>query len=100
MKSWYQRYNKFLKSKAWKRIKRESARLHGYACILCSSKNHIHFHHLKYPKRFRKVSPSDVVPLCESCHRTFHKACKFYGFPATGIRPIEMSDIVIAYNAL
>lgn len=65
-------YDLYMKTEHWQRIRDRSLEEANYACRLCNTKTDLHVHHRTYVNRGQE-RPWDVVTLCGSCHREFHK---------------------------
>jgi len=72
---WYfkrKKYHKYLKSDTWKQKAMRCKRLHKYRCKYCKSKIKLQCHHLTYTRIFHEKQ-SDLVCVCEKCHKKLHK---------------------------
>lgn len=56
----------------WKHIKDKSSILYGDRCIVCDSPEEINRHHLAYGEEHKDTLPHHIVPLCKTCHETYH----------------------------
>lgn len=64
----YANYNKYLKSSAWRYIKRAAFDKHGRICKLCGYGASV-IHHRKYTKEVLCGDDLEpLVPLCDDCH--------------------------------
>lgn len=64
-------YDKYIRSKTWK-TKREKFLTHyNHQCELCSSKEHLHVHHLHY-QSVGSETTEDVTVCCRRCHFIEH----------------------------
>jgi len=75
-------YDKYLKSKAWQKLKQQAID-RDKCCRLCSSTKYLHVHHRKY-SRFGSESVDDLTTLCRKCHDMFHKYSKLITAPPKG----------------
>lgn len=79
MKKKYNRaeYEEYLQSNQWQSKRRQKAEEQNYFCQKCHKKvlKGFHIHHLTY-KRLKNERLSDLMFLCEDCHKTFHKTRK------------------------
>ena len=65
-------YEEYLQTKTWQRKRREALDFWGYRCMLCFSDEKLHAHHRCY-YRLGSELPTDVVILCDSCHKRHHE---------------------------
>ena len=65
-------YHRYLQSHQWKEKRKTALQFYGYNCCLCGSRHAIQVHHRNYRNIF-KESMQDLILLCESCHKQFHK---------------------------
>jgi hypothetical protein len=82
----YKDYDEYLHSSHWKDLRdRYRAAWPGCACVGC---NHPRFtlHHVRYD-RLGDEHLSDLLPLCEKCHRVLHKAHKANKIPVRDLEP-------------
>jgi len=63
-------YKKYLNSKHWKKTREFLFKEKGKYCHFCFSSKNINVHHKYY--RFYKEKNNHLVPLCRSCHTTWH----------------------------
>lgn len=67
-----QTYQEYLKTKHWRKFKRNYKRQNVYICNLCEeNKKVLDLHHLTY-KNVGNESHGDVMYLCRECHKTVH----------------------------
>jgi len=66
-------YRNYLESNHWKRIKNKKYNSNPklYKCSICGYRKGLHLHHKTY-KRIEKERLSDLVWLCEICHKNLH----------------------------
>jgi len=65
-------YPEYLQTEHWKEVRRRALKRSGFRCQICNTnKKALHVHHRTYANRGQEYS-SDVIVLCEECHRTFH----------------------------
>jgi hypothetical protein len=64
-------YKEYLKSEEWQRTRRWALDRAGNKCQLCKSDKKLNVHHNNYLS-LGKEEPSDVIVLCERCHRIHH----------------------------
>lgn len=65
------RYQRYLKTRYWKKFRKKALKQAGYKCQLCASKKNLHVHHNSYDNLFWEEN-TDVVVLCNKCHAKFH----------------------------
>lgn len=67
-------YIEYLQSNQWQAKRRLKAKQQNYTCQKCHKKilKGFNIHHITY-KRFKKERLSDLMFLCEDCHKSFHK---------------------------
>ena len=68
-------YREYLKTTHWANIRENCKKRHGEKCAVCNSPENIEVHHRTY-ENLGCEKPSDVIPLCDSCHDLFHKSKK------------------------
>lgn len=71
----YNNYDDYIKSKHWQDKKQEYFRFHDRQCIECGSIKAIHLHHMTY-EHIGNERLSELIPLCEMCHKATHSADK------------------------
>jgi len=65
-------YSKYLKSEHWQERRLRHLRSAGFRCQLCNDKDtSLHVHHRTYARKGCERY-SDLIVLCEECHRLFH----------------------------
>lgn len=78
-------YEEYIKSDEWKRTRLWALDRADNKCQICSNKTSLQVHHNEYA-RIGKELPSDLIVLCDKCHKLFHES-----LPAKVIE-IEKSD--------
>lgn len=68
-----QKYADYLESIVWRKKREEVLLRDDYRCRFCNSSLRLRVHHRVYPKHFGKEPLSDLITICESCHKLFHK---------------------------
>lgn len=73
---WRRDYNKYLRSEAWQRVRREVLNRDRHMCHYCQNKAS-EVHHLRYLKShsngdFRRQPRKNLVSVCRSCHMEQH----------------------------
>lgn len=67
------RYDVYIKSHWWRDRRNKFLQDFGKFCKKCGDTKHTQVHHLRYAsKEFGSESNSDLVALCEVCHKRFH----------------------------
>lgn len=70
---WWDRYNRYLKSKKWADFRNKIKQERGNKCEKCNRKNVVlQGHHLTYERVFNEL-PEDIQILCKKCHEKVHK---------------------------
>jgi hypothetical protein len=65
-------YKEYLKSEHWLRRRKIAYAKAKGACQVCNAKDKkLNVHHRTY-ERLGNEAPSDVIVLCEDCHKIFH----------------------------
>lgn len=64
-------YKDYLKSEYWQKTRLEALKRAGYRCQLCASDKGLQVHHNNY-SRLGCELPSDLVVLCDGCHKKHH----------------------------
>jgi 5-methylcytosine-specific restriction endonuclease McrA len=67
---WWYWYNRYLESNQWKEKAKKVRRRDKYKCRVCGKPGWV-VHHLTY-KRVGKERLSDLITLCEHCHKDIH----------------------------
>jgi len=65
------KYKDYLLSNEWIAIKIDIYQKRGRQCEQCGNKTKLQIHHLTYDNIFNE-EPSDLLILCESCHKEKH----------------------------
>ena len=86
-------YKAYLKSPEWQATRRKVFKLYGYRCDQCGSAKNLHIHHITY-ENLGEEQISDLVPLCEECHKKLHdpKDSIDYLFLAEGYAYAELDS--------
>ncbi len=66
-------YNKYIRSRLWKRQRKEALIFHGNICLGCHTDKELHVHHLRYG-HFTDLTVNDLLPLCKRCHESTHNS--------------------------
>lgn len=64
-------YQKYLNSPHWQKIRQAVFKEYGHRCDHCGSPKNLHIHHITY-EHLGEEEISDLVPLCEDCHKRLH----------------------------
>lgn len=64
-------YKDYLQTSHWKERRLVALNAAGYRCQLCNRDGRLEVHHRTYERRGAEL-PSDLVALCDVCHRHFH----------------------------
>jgi hypothetical protein len=68
------RHRDYIRSDNWLAKRQERLYLDGNACRECGSDSNLNVHHLVYPNNYEygNEKMSDLITLCEICHRKSH----------------------------
>jgi hypothetical protein len=81
------KYEEYLKTAAWAEKRKAAKKRANYRCQTCGvSHRKINAHHNTY-ERLGDELPSDLLVLCEPCHRTFH------GLPKPPSKKFKLTDV-------
>ena len=61
-----------MNSPAWKSKRNEILKRDKYKCSLCNNHSRLQIHHVTYCN-FSFESNEDLLTLCETCHKLWHK---------------------------
>lgn len=64
-------YLNYLESPQWRYLRERVKARDGYVCQDCGTNRSLHVHHLTYERIFREPL-SDLITVCDDCHRTRH----------------------------
>lgn len=64
-------YRRYLKTDHWKITRAEALRLGHYRCKDCGATANLQVHHLTYARRGHERQ-SDLVVVCDKCHKKRH----------------------------
>lgn len=76
----YDKYLAYLESEAWTELRNRRIKKDGFKCSICGNPNNLQVHHLRYPQVLGTESISDLMTLCESCHKNIDKIRKGYRY--------------------
>ena len=68
-------YKKYMKTKAWAKLRNAFLDKHGNRCEICTSTAKNQAHHNSY-RRLGNEKEVDLVSICWDCHHEFHKKVK------------------------
>jgi 5-methylcytosine-specific restriction endonuclease McrA len=69
-------YHEFLCSSYWKEVRKKVLKRDKYECIVCHSNYKLCVHHTTYKHHgFEDKHLSDLVTLCDVCHKSTHGLC-------------------------
>lgn len=71
------RYDKYMKSKEWARIRRLALLRDNHKCFLCETSKNLEVHHLSYEDDIYKTKLYSVVTLCRQHHAKIHKKINY-----------------------
>lgn len=66
------RYNRFLQSDTWKRIRAQRIAIDNGQCVYCMSSKNIEVHHKTYIRSMGEELPEDLETVCRHCHAIIH----------------------------
>lgn len=71
------KYREYLLSEDWRRVAQQRIEIDGGKCVMCGCEgtnfNRLCVHHLTYRHIFDENPYTDLVTLCESCHKAVHR---------------------------
>ena len=65
----YDAYLAYLNSKTWADKRNLALERDSYKCSICGNPNNLQVHHLCYPRTLGTEPISDLMTLCEHCHK-------------------------------
>jgi 5-methylcytosine-specific restriction endonuclease McrA len=71
-KKQYRKYLAYINSVAWKKKREEAFEFHGRNCGKCGSRYFLQIHHKTYINLYHEPM-SDLMVLCDECHKDTHK---------------------------
>ncbi len=70
-------YKRYLRTETWKHKKQEREKIDHHVCQICGSSgtrlNPLEIHHLSYRHIGNENIYTDLVTVCNSCHKGIHK---------------------------
>ena len=93
----YSEREEFKKSRDWENVRKSVMERDGYSCWLCGATGKMNVHHIKSYKEYPelRLDATNLVTLCEDCHKTMHKGREFWesmGVNYDSEPTLEMSD--------
>ena len=74
VKDYKENYKQYLETSHWQDVRKDKLKEAKYRCQLCGNTNtELHVHHNTY-ERIGNEEMSDLIVLCEDCHKKFHNA--------------------------
>jgi len=68
-----EKYQKFIRSAKWQKIRLRALDNRGHKCEKCGSLKKLHVHHLNYKGFGGNEQDNDLQILCRSCHMRVHR---------------------------
>ena len=65
----YDKYLAYLESRKWAELRNKALERDNYHCSICQSPHNLEVHHLRYPKTLGTEPISDLMTLCDECHK-------------------------------
>ena len=82
-------YRKYIKSKAWRNLRKVVLERDKYACQKClATGKPLHVHHLNY-NRVGREKLTDLISVCEDCHGLEHEN-----------KYLPMDDLSVEYRGI
>ena len=70
-------YSTYIQTPEWKRKAQQRLQIDSYTCQLCRTNgtqwNPLQVHHVNYKSLGNENPYTDLITLCDSCHRHVHK---------------------------
>lgn len=86
-----QKYEDYISSPEWAEKKQARMNLDGHECQGCRSDKDLRVHHVTYARFGGRERMSDLITVCERCHRLIHKIYK----PMAGPRLATVTSRVL-----
>ena len=74
------KYFEYLKSKSWDKKRKSVIKKAGNKCMICYSGGKLNVHHRTYERMFEEKL-TDLIALCDRCHKKFHDIIPRYKEP-------------------
>lgn len=65
-------YKQYLSSEHWRTLARLRREFDNDQCAVCGGTTHLQVHHKTYERAPYCEHMSDIVTLCDKCHKLFH----------------------------
>lgn len=59
-------------SPLWAKLRATRLQMDNYKCKNCGSPINLNIHHIRYPLVWGEEDISDLVTLCDECHKNIH----------------------------
>ncbi len=69
-------YDHYLQSDYWQKVRSDILNREGYKCGNCHQNKELHIHHKDNCPRYGEEEYSNLVALCEDCHKEAHAILK------------------------
>ena len=93
-------YGEYIKSPAWRKKKSQTYWCLGKVCEMCGSSKKIHVHHNNYEFLGSEKIFRDLVILCASCHKAFHKVVPSQELGKESVRYRKKCSLCMRKNKL
>lgn len=70
--TWWDRYNRYLRSPKWRKLRRRVLERCHYRCERCRKAKATEVHHKTYARMGDELL-SDLMGVCRKCHRAIHE---------------------------
>jgi hypothetical protein len=84
------KYNDYLKTDHWKKIRIQTFHKQGNKCRICFSSNDLQIHHRRYYKNGENIlfkeQNRDLLVLCKDCHFLWHNINGYQRIPFARLR--------------
>ena len=71
------KYHEYLMSTEWAEKRQACLEYYDHHCSLCYDNEQLQVHHRTYERVYHE-SPSDLIALCDNCHKKFHNIIADY----------------------
>lgn len=74
-------YREYLKSQHWQEIRAQRLKIDGGKCALCMKgppERNVHVHHLSYENIWNEDVYSDLITVCDKCHKKLHTTIPYF----------------------
>lgn len=81
IKTAFDQYYEYLQSSIWAQKRNDALIRDGFHCSICKNPNNLEVHHLRYPLLLGTEPISDLMTVCEGCHKkieSYKKGHEFY----------------------